>query len=334
MADLKAIQTVIGNIEKNWGKGSIMRIDDERVVDVEVISTGSLGLDLALGVGGYPKGRIIEIIGVESGGKTTLAIHAIAEAQKKNEMAAFIDAEHSFDKYYAHELGVVIEGDNALYVSQPDHGEMALDIVERIVASGQFGIVVVDSVAALVPKSELQGMMGDSIMGVQARLMSQAMRKLTGIIKKSNCTVIFINQIRNKIGITWGSNEVTSGGNALKFYASVRLDIRPIGILKDKNEEVYGNRVRVKVTKNKLAVPFRKAEFDLIHGKGISKSGEILDIAVEMGLINKSGSWFSYGDTKLGQGRENVVILMDDNLEMRNEIEQKIINQIYGEVEE
>lgn len=330
MADLKAIQATVDNISKIWGKGAMMRIDDERVVDVETISSGSLTLDIALGVGGYPKGRIIEIIGPEASGKTTLALHAIAEAQKKGEMAALVDAEYSFDKYYAKELGVIIEGDNALYVSQPDHAEMSLDIVDRVVHSGQFGMVVIDSVAALVPKSELEGMMGDSNMGVAARLMSQAMRKLTGIIGKSKCTVIFLNQIRQKIGIAYGSPETTPGGNALKFYASIRLDVRPIGILKN-GDEIYGNRTRVKVTKNKVSAPFRKAEFDMIHGRGISKSGEILDLAVEMDLVKKSGSWFSYGETKLGQGRENVVALMDDNLEMRDEIEGKIIEIMFKE---
>lgn len=328
--DLNKIKQVVDNIEKSWGRGAIMRIDDERIIDIDSISSGSLGLDIALGCLGYPKGRIVEIIGWESSGKTTLTLHAIAEAQKVGEMAAFIDVEHAFDKYYAKELGVIIEGDNALYVSQPDYGEQALDIAEKIIGSGQFGIIVIDSVAALVPKSELEGQMGDSVMGLQARLMSQAMRKLSSITNKANCLVIFINQLREKIGIMYGSPTVTTGGNALKFYASVRLEVSAIAQLKN-GDEVYGRRTRVKVIKNKVAPPFRKAEFDMIHGKGISKMGEIIDFAVDMDLIKKSGSWFSYGDVKLGQGRENVISLLKDNPELYEEIEKTIKENILKE---
>lgn len=321
--DLDKIKLVVNNIEKCWGKNAIMRIDDERIVEMDVISTGSLGLDIALGTFGYPKGRIVELLGWQSSGKSTLALHAIAEAQKDNIAVSYIDAEHAFDKWYAKQLGVIIEGDNALYISQPDHGEQALDIVEKIVSSGQFGLVVIDSVAALVPKAELEGQMGDAVMGLQARLMSQAMRKLSGAINKSKCVVIFINQLREKIGIQWGSPTTTPGGNALKFYASIRIEISVIGQLKS-GDEIYGNRIRAKVIKNKVALPFRKAEFDLIHGSGISKLGEILDYAVDMNFITKSGSWYSYGDVRLGQGRENVVSMLNDNPELTDEIELKI----------
>lgn len=329
MADLNKIKAVVDNIEKSWGKGAIMRIDDNRVIDVDVISSGSLSLDAALGTFGYAKGRIIELYGWQSAGKSTLAIHAIAETQKEGLAAAYIDAENAFDKYYAQNLGVIIEGDNALYISQPDHGEMALDILEKLVSSQQFSIIVVDSVAALVPKAELEGEMGDAAMGLQARLMSKAMRKLSGSIRQSNCIVIFINQLREKIGLTFGSPTNTTGGNALKFYASVRLEVTAIGQLKD-GENTYGMRTRVKVVKNKLAVPFKKAEFDIVLGKGISKFGEIIDFATEYGFIQKSGSWYSYGDTRLGQGRENIIKLFADNPELCDELELKIKDKLLG----
>jgi recombination protein RecA len=313
-------------IEKSYGKGSIMRMGDRVVDDVAAISSGSIGLDYALGVGGFPKGRVIEIYGPESSGKTTLAIHAIAEAQKAGGIAAIVDAEHAFDPYYAKNLGVNID---ELLISQPDNGEQALEIVDNLVRSGAIDIIVIDSVAALTPKSELEGEMGDSKMGLQARLMSQALRKLTGNISKTKTCCIFINQLREKIGVMFGNPETTTGGNALKFYASVRLDIRRIGQIKD-GEEVQGNNVRVKVVKNKVAPPFRKAEFDIIYGEGISKSGEIIDLGVQYNIIKKSGSWFSYGETKLGQGRETVRKLIIDNPELEQELETKIMATLTG----
>ncbi|MDP4278365.1 MAG: recombinase RecA [Bacteroidota bacterium] len=317
---LKALQATMEKIEKNYGKGSIMRMGDEAVVDVAVISSGSIGLNHALGVGGYPRGRVIEIYGPESSGKTTLAIHAIAEAQKAGGIAAFIDAEHAFDRFYAEKLGVDVEN---LWISQPDSGEQALEIAEQLIRSSAIDILVIDSVAALTPKAELEGEMGDSKMGLQARLMSQALRKLTAAISKTNTTCIFINQLRDKIGIVFGNPETTTGGNALKFYASVRLDIRRIGQIKD-GEEATGNQTRVKVVKNKVAPPFRKAEFDIMYGEGISHSGELIDLGVELNIIKKSGSWFSYGDTKIGQGREASKLCMRDNPELADEIEAKI----------
>lgn len=317
---LKALQLTLDKIEKGYGKGTIMKLGDNAIEDVPVIPTGSIGLDVALGVGGYPRGRVIEIYGPESSGKTTLAIHAIAEAQKAGGIAAFIDAEHAFDRFYAKKLGVDIEN---LYISQPDNGEQALEITDHLIRSGAIDIVVIDSVAALTPKSEIEGEMGDSKMGLQARLMSQALRKLTANINRTNTTCFFINQLREKIGVMFGNPETTTGGNALKFYASVRVDIRRIGQLKE-GEEVQGNRTRVKVVKNKLAPPFRKAEFDIIYGEGISKAGELIDLGVDLGLLKKSGSWFSYGETRLGQGRDAVKNLMKDNPEMAEELEQKI----------
>lgn len=319
---LKALQLTIEKIEKSYGKGSIMRLGDKPVDDVAAISSGSIALDLALGIGGYPKGRVIEIFGPESSGKTTLAIHAIAEAQKQGGIAAIIDAEHAFDPGYATKLGVNI---NELLISQPDNGEQALEIADNLIRSGAIDIIVIDSVAALTPKAEIEGEMGDSKMGLQARLMSQALRKLTANISKTKTCCIFINQLREKIGVMFGNPETTTGGNALKFYASVRLDIRKIGQLKD-GEEVQGNHTRVKVVKNKIAPPFRKAEFDIIFGEGISKTGEIIDLGVELNIIKKSGSWFSYGETKLGQGRESVKALLIDNPELSEEIEKKIIS--------
>ncbi len=316
----KALKLTLDKLNKAYGKGSIMRMGDSKVEDFPAISTGSLTLDLALGIGGFPRGRIVEIYGPESSGKTTLAIHAIAEAQKAGGIAAFIDAEHAFDKTYAKALGVDVEN---LLIAQPDDGEQALDIMEHLIRSGAIDICVIDSVAALIPRSELQGDMGDSKMGLQARLMSQAMRKLTGVINKSGCTAIFINQLRQKIGVVYGNPEVTTGGNALKFYASVRLDIRRIGQIKDK-EDIVGNRTRVKVVKNKMAPPFKKAEFDIMYGKGVSKTGEILDIAVELDVVQKSGSWYSYSGTKLGQGRDSVKSLFEDNPELADEIEAKV----------
>ena len=323
---LKALQLTMDKIEKSYGKGSIMRLGDKPVDDVAAISSGSISLDVALGVGGYPKGRVVEIYGPESSGKTTLAIHAIAEAQKAGGIAAIIDAEHAFDPYYAKKLGVNIE---ELLISQPDNGEQALEIVDNLVRSGAIDIIVIDSVAALTPKAELEGEMGDSRMGLQARLMSQALRKLTANISKTKTCCVFINQLREKIGIMFGNPETTTGGNALKFYASVRLDIRRIGQIKD-GEEVMGNNVRVKVVKNKVAPPFRKAEFDILYGEGISKSGEIIDLAVQFNIVRKSGSWFSYGDTKLGQGRETVRSLIIDNPELASELEVKILQAISG----
>ncbi|MFN4811162.1 MAG: recombinase RecA [Bacteroidota bacterium] len=321
---LKALQVTIDKIEKTYGKGAIMKMGDTPIEEIEVISTGSVGLDAALGVGGFPKGRIIEIYGPESSGKTTIAIHAIAEAQKNGGIAAFIDAEHAFDRLYAQKLGVDTEN---LLISQPDNGEQALEIAENLIRSGAIDIIVIDSVAALTPKSEIEGEMGDSKMGLQARLMSQALRKLTGTINKTNCCCIFINQLREKIGVMFGNPETTTGGNALKFYASVRLDIRRTGQLKD-GDAVFGNRVKVKVIKNKVAPPFRIAEFDILYGEGISKVGEIIDIGVEMNIIKKSGSWFSYADTKLGQGRDSVKQILADNPELADEIEMKVREEL------
>jgi len=318
---LKALQLAMDKIEKDHGRGTIMKMGDNHVEDVSVISTGSIGLNIALGVGGFPRGRVIEIYGPESSGKTTLAIHAIAEAQKAGGIAAFIDAEHAFDRFYAEKLGVDIEN---LLISQPDSGEQALEVADQLIRSSAVDIVVIDSVAALTPKAELEGEMGDSKMGLQARLMSQALRKLTASINKTNTTCIFINQLRDKIGVMFGSPETTTGGNALKFYASVRLDIRRIGQIKD-GDKVTGNQTRVKVVKNKIAPPFRKAEFDIMFGLGISRSGEIVDLGVEHGIIKKSGSWFSYGETKLGQGRDGVKKLLEDNPELSAELEAKLM---------
>ena len=323
---LKALQLTLDKIEKGYGKGTIMKMGDEAIEDVPIIPSGSLGLDVALGVGGYPRGRVIEIYGPESSGKTTLAIHAIAEAQKLGGIAAFIDAEHAFDRFYAKNLGVDIEN---LYISQPDNGEQALEIADHLIRSGALDIVVIDSVAALTPKAEIEGEMGDSKMGLQARLMSQALRKLTANISRTNTTLVFINQLREKIGVMFGNPETTTGGNALKFYASVRLDIRRIGQIKD-GEEVQGNRTRVKVVKNKMAPPFRKTEFDIIYGLGISKTGELIDLGVEKEILKKSGSWFSYGETRLGQGRDAVKNLLRDNPELSEEIEAKIKAAILG----
>lgn len=317
---LKALQLTMEKLDKTYGKGSIMRLGDQPIEAMEVIPSGSLTLDLALGVQGYPKGRIIEIYGPESSGKTTLAIHAMAECQKQGGIAAIIDAEHAFDPYYAKNLGV----DTAeLLISQPDNGEQALEIADNIIRSGAVDLVVIDSVAALTPKAEIEGEMGDSQMGLQARLMSKALRKLTASISKANCTCIFINQLRDKIGVMFGNPETTTGGNALKFYSSIRVDIRRSSQIKE-GEEVIGNRVKVKIVKNKVAPPFRKAEFDIMYGGGISKVGEILDLAVELNIVKKSGSWFSYGETKLGQGRDAVKTLIGDNEELMNELEQKI----------
>ena len=320
---LKALEATLGNIEKSFGKGSIMRLGAE-AEKMESISTGSIGLDYALGVGGLPKGRIIEIYGPESSGKTTLALHVVAEAQKKGGIAAFIDAEHAFDRFYAAKLGVDVEN---LLISQPDYGEQALEIAENLIRSGAIDVIVVDSVAALTPKSEIEGEMGDSKMGLQARLMSQAMRKLTATINQTGCVCIFINQLREKIGVMFGNPETTTGGNALKFYSSVRIDIRKISQIKD-GENVLGSRVKVKVVKNKVAPPFRKAEFDILYGEGISRSGEIVDLGVEMGIIKKSGSWFSYGDSKLAQGRDSVKKLIEDNPELADELAAKIFEAL------
>ncbi len=316
----KALETALSQIEKTFGKGSIMKLGDNKMEAIEATSTGSLGLDIALGVGGVPRGRVVEIFGPESSGKTTLTLHIIAEAQKKGGTCAFVDAEHALDPIYAKKLGVNID---ELLISQPDTGEQALEIADTLVRSGAIDVVVIDSVAALVPKAELDGEMGDSHMGLQARLMSQALRKLTGSISRTNCTVIFINQIRMKIGVMFGSPETTAGGNALKFYASVRLDIRRIGAIKDK-EEVVGNQTRVKVVKNKVAPPFRIVEFDIMYGEGISKTGELIDLGVKAGIIEKSGSWFSYGDQRIGQGRENAKQFMKENPKVADEVEKKI----------
>ncbi len=319
-AKLKALQLTLDKLDKTYGKGTVMKMGDKAVEEVETISSGSLGIDLALGVGGYPRGRVIEIYGPESSGKTTLTLHAIAEAQKAGGIAAFIDAEHAFDRNYAEKLGIDIEN---LIISQPDNGEQALEIAENLIRSGAIDIVVIDSVAALTPKSEIEGEMGDSKMGLHARLMSQALRKLTGTISKTHCTVFFINQLREKIGVMFGNPETTTGGNALKFYASVRLDIRRSTQIKD-GDNVLGNRTKVKVVKNKVAPPFKVAEFDIMYGEGISKTGEILDLAVEFEIIKKAGSWFSYGETKLGQGRDAVKALIKDNPELADELEEKI----------
>ncbi len=319
-AKLKALEITLGKLEKSYGKGVVMKLGDKVVEKIDAIPTGSMGLDLALGIGGYPRGRVIEIYGPESSGKTTLTIHAIAQVQKQGGIAAFIDAEHAFDSDYAAALGV--DTDNLL-ISQPDNGEQALEIADHLISSGAVDLVVIDSVAALTPKSEIEGEMGDSKMGLHARLMSQALRKLTATISKTGCTCMFINQLRMKIGVMFGNPETTTGGNALKFYASVRLDIRRIGAIKDA-EGVIGNRTRVNVVKNKVAPPFRMAEFDIMFGKGISRSGEVLDIAVDSNIINKSGSWFSYNDTKLGQGRDAVKNMLEDNPELSEEIETKI----------
>ncbi|WP_396597735.1 recombinase RecA [Dokdonia sp. R86516] len=320
-AKLKALKLTLDKLDKTYGKGAVMKMGDQAIVDVESIPTGSLGLDVALGVGGYPRGRVIEIYGPESSGKTTLTLHAIAQAQKAGGIAAFIDAEHAFDRFYAEKLGVDIDN---LIISQPDNGEQALEIADNLIRSGAIDIVVVDSVAALTPKSEIEGEMGDSKMGLHARLMSQALRKLTGSISKTNCTVIFINQLREKIGVMFGNPETTTGGNALKFYASVRLDIRRSTQIKDSNANVIGNKTRVKVVKNKVAPPFRMAEFDIMYGEGVSKVGEIIDIGVNYEIVKKAGSWFSYQDTKLGQGRDAVKALLLDNPDLMDELETKI----------
>ena len=323
---LKALRATMDKIEKSYGKGSIMKMGDDHVEEVSVIPSGSIGLDAALGVGGYPRGRVIEIYGPESSGKTTLAIHAIAEAQRAGGIAAFIDAEHAFDRFYAEKLGVDVEN---LYISQPDSGEQALEIAEQLIRSSAIDIIVIDSVAALTPKAELEGEMGDSKMGLQARLMSQALRKLTAAINKTNTTCIFINQLRDKIGVMFGNPETTTGGNALKFYASVRLDIRRIGQLKD-GDEVKGNQVRVKVVKNKVAPPFRKAEFDIMFGGGISRTGEIIDLGSELNIVKKSGSWYSYNETKLGQGRDAAKQCVADNPELAEELAGLILNALKG----
>ena len=319
-AKLKALQLTLDKLDKTYGKGTVMKMGDSAVEEVETISSGSLGVDIALGVNGYPKGRIIEIYGPESSGKTTLTLHAIAEAQKAGGIAAFIDAEHAFDRFYAWKLGIDIDN---LIISQPDNGEQALEIAESLIRSGAVDIVVIDSVAALTPKSEIEGDMGDSKMGLHARLMSQALRKLTGTIHKTKCTVFFINQLRDKIGVMFGSPETTTGGNALKFYASIRIDIRRSSQIKD-GDNVIGNRTKVKIVKNKVAPPFRTCEFDIMYGEGVSKVGEVLDLAVDFEIIKKSGSWFSYGETKLGQGRDSVKQLIKDNPELMDELEAKI----------
>ncbi len=325
---LKALQLTIDKLDKTYGKGTVMKLSDEKIIDVPSIPTGSLALDIALGVGGIPRGRVIEIYGPESSGKTTLAMHCIAEAQKAGGLAAIVDAEHAFDKSYAAKLGIDTEN---LLISQPDNGEQALEIAEHLIRSGAIDIIVIDSVAALVPKGELEGEMGDSKMGLQARLMSQALRKLTGTINKTGCSCIFINQLREKIGVMFGNPETTTGGNALKFYASVRLDIRRIGQIKEAADNILGNRTRVKVVKNKVAPPFKVVEFDIMYGEGISKVGEIIDIGVELEIVKKSGSWFSYDGNKLGQGRDAVKKLLLDNPELMEELEKKIKVTIKGE---
>ncbi|MBL30313.1 MAG: recombinase RecA [Flavobacteriaceae bacterium] len=324
-AKIKALKLTLDKLDKTYGKGAVMKLGDEAVVETEAISSGSIGLDIALGVGGYPKGRVIEIYGPESSGKTTLTLHAIAECQKSGGVAAFIDAEHAFDRFYAEKLGVDI---NELIISQPDHGEQALEIADNLIRSGAVDAVVIDSVAALTPKSEIEGEMGDSKMGLHARLMSQALRKLTGSISKTNCTVFFINQLREKIGVMFGNPETTTGGNALKFYASVRLDIRRSTQIKNTEAEVMGNKTRVKVVKNKVAPPFKTTEFDILYGEGISKIGEIIDLGVNYEIISKSGSWFSYGENRLGQGRDSVKALLADNPDLMDEIELKIMDTI------
>ena len=322
----KALNLTLSNLEKQYGKGIVMKLSDENIKNIESVSTGSLGLDIALGGKGLPRGRIVEIYGPESSGKTTLAMHCIAEAQKAEGMAAFIDAEHAFDKVYAENLGIDIDN---LLISQPDNGEQALDIADHLIRSGAIDIIVIDSVAALVPKAELEGEMGDSKMGLQARLMSQALRKLTASISRTKCICIFINQLRDKIGVVYGNPETTTGGNALKFYSSVRLDIRRIATLKT-GTDATGNRTRVKVAKNKVAPPFKLAEFDIIYGEGISREGEVIDLAADMDVVKKSGSWYSYGETKLGQGRDSVVQLLKDNPELYDEISKKVLDKIFG----
>ena len=329
-AKLKALKLTLDKLDKAYGKGTVMKMSDAPVVDVDVISSGSLGLDVALGVGGYPKGRVVEIYGPESSGKTTLTLHAIAEAQKAGGIAAFIDAEHAFDRFYAENLGIDIDN---LIISQPDNGEQALEIADNLVRSGAIDLIVIDSVAALTPRSEIEGEMGDSKMGLHARLMSQALRKLTGSISKTNCTMIFINQLREKIGVMFGNPETTTGGNALKFYASVRLDIRRSTQIKDGDGSVRGNKTRVKVVKNKVAPPFKLAEFDIMYGEGVSKVGEILDLAVQFDIIQKSGSWFSYDATKLGQGRDAVKQMIKDNPDLMDDLEAKIKGIIKGDSE-
>lgn len=330
-AKLKALKVTLDKLDKTYGKGTVMRMSDQAVQDVDAIPSGSLGLDLALGVGGYPRGRVVEIYGPESSGKTTLALHAIAEAQKQGGIAAFIDAEHAFDRFYAENLGIDLD---SLIISQPDNGEQALEITDNLIRSGAIDIIVIDSVAALTPKSEIEGEMGDSKMGLHARLMSQALRKLTSTISKTNCTVIFINQLREKIGVMFGNPETTTGGNALKFYASVRLDIRRSTQIKDSSSEVKGNKTRVKVVKNKVAPPFRMAEFDIMYGEGVSKVGEIIDIGVDYEIVKKAGSWYSYEDTRLGQGRDTVIKVLKDNPELMEELEQKITAAIKTAKEE
>lgn len=328
-ARLKALQLTMDKMDKTYGKGAVMRMGDAPVVEVDTIPSGSIGLDLALGIGGYPRGRVVEIYGPESSGKTTLTLHAIAEAQRNGGIAAFVDAEHAFDRHYAEKLGVNTE---ELIISQPDNGEQALEIADNLIRSGAIDILIIDSVAALTPKSEIEGEMGDSKVGLQARLMSQALRKLTGTISKTNCTCIFINQLREKIGVMFGNPETTTGGNALKFYSSVRLDIRRSSQIKD-SDNVIGNRVRVKVVKNKVAPPFRQAEFDIMYGEGISKTGELIDLGVEHGIVQKSGSWFSYDSTKLGQGRDAVKQLLKDNPELAEEIESRIHEKVKADKE-
>ena len=322
---LKALKLTLDKLDKTYGKGSVMRLGDQEVEKIESISSGSIGIDIALGIGGYPKGRVVEIYGPESSGKTTLTLHAIAECQKAGGIAAFIDAEHAFDRFYAEKLGVDL---GELVISQPDNGEQALEIADNLIRSGAVDALVIDSVAALTPKSEIDGEMGDSKMGLHARLMSQALRKLTSSISKTNCTVFFINQLREKIGVMFGNPETTTGGNALKFYASVRIDIRRSTQLKDTEGGVLGNKTRVKIVKNKVAPPFKTAEFDIMYGEGISKTGEVLDIGVELDIIEKSGSWFSYGGSKLGQGRDSVKSILKDNPELMEELEQKILEQL------
>jgi len=322
---LKALKLTLDKLDKTYGKGSVMRLGDQEVEKIESISSGSIGINVALGIGGYPKGRVIEIYGPESSGKTTLTLHAIAECQKVGGIAAFIDAEHAFDRFYAEKLGVDL---GELVISQPDNGEQALEIADNLIRSGAVDVLVIDSVAALTPKSEIEGEMGDSKMGLHARLMSQALRKLTSSISKTNCTVFFVNQLREKIGVMFGNPETTTGGNALKFYASVRIDIRKSTQLKDAEGGALGNKTRVKIVKNKVAPPFKTAEFDIMYGEGISKTGEILDIGVELDIIEKSGSWFSYGGSKLGQGRDSVKSILKDNPELMEELEQKILEQL------